>query len=257
MDEDRKREEREAEVRKRVMQEKFKSNLPKNVRPESPPSGFTKFFSAIFMCGVDDKGKKGAGCCAGPGEDSADEKETKYDIQPSQSVAGSELLDAMEKRKKKRKMQVAPATQDVDSDSDDSSSKSSQRSSSSSDGFKKKSAVPQQRRKKKRANSSSSSGSSESDIELKQFKFLKKEVKPRPVPTSRQSSRIRTSGVDDSGLATASGLKRQASGKAQGQGSTFLKSSSVVSSSKKSKKKVTIIENQSQTESEPADSDSD
>lgn len=83
------------------MQEKFGSNLPKNGRNESPPSGISKFFSAIFMCGVDpkdDKGKKkgGSGCCAGPADDSADEKENKYDIQPSQSHADSALADAME-----------------------------------------------------------------------------------------------------------------------------------------------------------------
>ena len=87
LDEERKKEEREAEIRKRVVQEKFKSKLPKKERVESPPSGFAKFFSAIFTCGVDpkdDKAKRGgSGCCAGPGEESAEEKETKYDIQPS------------------------------------------------------------------------------------------------------------------------------------------------------------------------------
>lgn len=147
--------------------------MPKNENKGSSPSGFTKFFSAIFMCGVDpkdDKGKKsGVGCCAGPQEESGDEKENKFDIQPSQSLADSALTEAMERRKKKKKLRDKD-----DSDDDSSESSSDSRSSSSSDGFKKKKRMKQKGKKKRAGLSSSSSDDSESDPELKQFAFLKK-----------------------------------------------------------------------------------
>lgn len=126
------------------------------------------------MCGVDpkdDKGKKsGVGCCAGPQEESGDEKENKFDIQPSQSLADSALTEAMERRKKKKNK----LRDKDDSDDDSSESSSDSRSSSSSDGFKKKKRMKQKGKKKRAGLSSSSSDDSESDPELKQFAFLKK-----------------------------------------------------------------------------------
>lgn len=162
------------------MKEKFKCNLSDKNREESP-SGIAKFFSAIFMCGVDNKDNKNrkngqngtsSGCCAGPRDDGdgTGNKENNYDIQPTQSVCESELLDAMERRKKKKKRNdkkrsIAIANRHGKSQDVSSVSSSSEQSSSSSDGFD--TMRKTRRRKRKVSKSSDSSNSSKSDVSIK------------------------------------------------------------------------------------------
>lgn len=55
------------------MRERFKATELKPKEPESPPSAFSRFFTALFTCGVNQKEQpskddnKAGGCCTGKG----------------------------------------------------------------------------------------------------------------------------------------------------------------------------------------------